>query len=362
MQTPHPNKPRFFRRHDRPRVSLMHLFLGAALAVALVAQVQSSPVASPEIKKTAAPTGCAVTAKLVPTCGEVLAGVYARPRGGESRSASLRDFEKLTGTPSRIVHYFYTGDRLFPNSKEIASLNQDGQERLLLANWKADAGHSWAQVANGRADARIIRQAHYLRDHFNSKFYLTVHHEPENEVNQNAGSGYTAQDYAAMFRHVVSVLRNNGAKNFVSVLDLMGSQKWADRPWFNSLYPGDSYVDWLAFDSYAASTLGLQEGYFTEMMGRHYGASSWRGGYDWAVKKHPGKPVMLAEWGLGEKPGSANWKRDFFASVGPNLSKFPALKALVYFNNHDAYRVNDIRVNTTTGSLNAYKGMLRAMK
>ncbi len=130
----------------------------------------------------------------------------------------------------------------------------------MLANWKVDAGYTWAQVAAGRADARIKREAQHLSDNFRTKFYLAIHHEPENEVNANAGSGRTAKDYAAMYRHVVSVLRNNGATNIVPVLSLMGSQKWADRAWFNDLYPGDKYVGWIGFDPYAASTLGSPGG------------------------------------------------------------------------------------------------------
>lgn len=337
----------------------MHLFLGAALAVALVAQLQSAPVVSPEIKNTAAPTGCAVNANLEPTCGKTLAGVYARRRGNQTFADSVRAFEKVTGRKTQIVHYYFTGDRLFPNAKDQAVLRQDGAERLMLANWKVDAGYTWAQVAAGRADARIKREAKHLKDNFRSKFYLAIHHEPENDVNANAGSGRTAKDYAAMYRHVVTVLRNNGATNIVPVLSLMGSQKWADRAWFNDLYPGDKYVGWIGFDPYAASTLGLQEGYFPEMMGRHYGVrTKWRGGYDWATRTHPGKPIMFAEWGLGEKPGAPAWKGNFFRSVGSTMKNYPALKALVYFDNHDAYRVNDIRVNTTAASLSGYKAML----
>ena len=67
-------------------------------------------------------------------------------------------------------------------------------------------------------------------------------------MNQTAGSGHRAWTYAAaMYRHVVNVLRQNGATNTVPVLNLMGSQKWATQSWFKDLYPGDSYVGWLAF-------------------------------------------------------------------------------------------------------------------
>ncbi len=357
----HPKQSRFQRRGGWPTMRLTHWFLGAAVATALVVQTNAASVPAEDVKPVASPTGCAVDSLLRPTCGKTLSGVYVRPRNGESRQVALRNFENLTGHKTQIVHHFYTGDRLFPNSKEIGSLKQDGAQRLLLANWKVAKGYTWAKVARGDADARIIRQARYMRDHFPTKFYLAIHHEPENEVNQTAGSGYTAKDYAAMQRRVINVLRANGGANFVPVLNLMGSQKWADKPWFKDLYPGDNYVGWFGFDSYVAKDLGLQEGYFPEMMGRYYGrTTTWRGAYDWATKNYPGKPIMLAEWGVGEKPGDGAYKGKFFSSTGSTIKNYPALKALVYFNNHDAFRAGDVRVNTTTASLNGYKSMLRS--
>ena len=334
------------------------LTVGALLASAIAFQGAPSSPSRTDLAPVAAPTGCAVNANLVPTCGKTLAGVYPRPRTGGYPQA-LRSFEQQTGAKTQIVHYFYTGSRLFPNASERASLTQDGAQRLLLANWRVDSGYTWAQVAAGKADARIINEAHYLRDSFNTKFFLTIHHEPENEVKESAGSGYRAEDFAAMFRHVVDVMHKNGATNFVPVLNLMGSQKWADTSWFKALYPGDSYVGWLAFAAYAASSFGVQEGTFPDMLARHWGSSPWRGAYDWATKTHPGKPIMFAEWGIGEKPGAPTWKSAFYRSVGTSMSKYPALKALVYFNNHDAYRCGNIRTDTTAGSLTAYKSMLQ---
>jgi len=333
------------------------LTVGALLATAIAFQGAPSSPSHTDLAPVAAPTGCAVNANLVPTCGKPLAGVYARPRTGGFPQA-LRAFEQQTGSKTQIVHYFYSGNRLFPSASERASLTQDGAQRLLLANWRVDAGYTWAQVAAGKADARIANEAKYLRSSFNTKFFLTIHHEPENEVNESAGSGYRAADFAAMFRHVVDVLHRNGATNFVPVLNLMGSQKWADKPWFSALYPGDSYVGWIAFAAYAAGELGVQEGGFADMMTRHWGSSPWRGAYAWATKYHPGKPIMLAEWGIGEKPGSATWKAGFYRSVATSMSSFPALKAMVYFNNYSGYRVGNVRTDTTSGSLTGYKSML----
>lgn len=356
-----PKQSRFQRRSGWRVTGLTHWFLGAALAAALVVQTTSASVSAEDVEPVASPTGCAVNSLLVPTCGKTLSGVYARPSGGQSYPQAVRSFEQLTATPTQIVHYFYSGDRLFPSTTERASLTVDGAQRLLLANWKVDKGYTWAQVAAGQADARIKRQANHLKANFNTQFFLTIHHEPENEVNPTPGSGRTAKDYAAMQRRVINVLRANGATNFVPVLNLMGSQKWATTSWFNDLYPGDSYVGWIGYAAYAAKDLGVQDGGFPEMMNRHWGSGSYKGMYNWATTKHPGKPLMLTEWGVQEKYGSSSWKQQFFQSAAPSMKNFPALKALVYFNNYNAFKAGDVRANTSTTSLGGYKSMLRSL-
>lgn len=355
-----PKRLRFHRPSRFRGVRLTHWVLGAALAVALVVQTTSASVPAKDVRTVASPTGCAVNSLLVPTCGKTLAGVYARPSGSQSYPQAIRSFETLTGSPTQIVHYFYSGNRQFPNAAERTSLTADGAQRLLLANWKVDAGYTWAQVAAGRADARIRSEANYLKANFNTNFFLTIHHEPENEVNQTAGSGHTAKDYAAMQRHVISVLRANGATNFVPVLNLMGSQKWVTTSWFKDLYPGDSYVGWIGFAAYATKNLGVQDGGFREMMNRHWGSGTYKGMYHWATTTHPGKPLMLTEWGVQEKSGYSSWKQQFFQSAGSNMNDFPALKALVYFNNYNAFKAGDVRANTTSASLSGYKAMLRS--
>ncbi len=53
----------------------------------------------------------------------------------------------------------------------------------------------------------------------------------------------------------------------------------------------------------------------------------WAGFYNWATTVHPGKPLMLAEWGVTET-SDPNAKANFFNNM-PNLEKsYPAIKAL----------------------------------
>ena len=109
-------------------------------------------------------------------------------------------------------------------------------------------------------------------------------------------------------------------------------------------------MGWIGYAAYAAKDLGVQDGGFPEMMNRHWGSGSYKGMYNWATTKHPGKPLMLTEWGVQEKYGSSSWKQQFFQSAAPSMKDYPALKALVYFNNYNAYKAGDVRANTSTAS------------
>ena len=124
-----------------------------------------------------------------------------------------------------------------------------------MENWKPELGNTWAQVAAGvpAVDQEIDNEAAYLKTVYTKPFFLSVHHEPENEIIATPGSGYTAADYAAMYRHVVLRLKADGVTNAIFVMDYMGYFKWGLQSWFNDLYPGDDVVDWIAYDPYSTA-------------------------------------------------------------------------------------------------------------
>ncbi len=299
---------------------------------------------------------CTVDEKLVPSCA-ILQGALVAPVDGQTPESAFRSYEQLVGVRQRIVSFYHEGTELFPTGWEMRLARQPGASRLLLMNWKPENDLTWAQVASGLGDAVIDREAQYLRANFHERFFLSIHHEPEDEVDPTPGSGYTAGDYAAMYRHVVDRLRANGVDNAVTVMQYMGAQSYGVRPWYDQLWPGDSYVDWVAFDSYQTEVLNGQTGGFDRMMNVHWG-NAWPGAYEWSVTQHPGKPIMMAEWGLSEKPGDPWWKPWLFRSVLKKLGNYPALKAMVYFDR--AVPEGDVRVDTSPASLKAYQELSRS--
>ncbi|MCM0619952.1 hypothetical protein [Nocardioides bruguierae] len=310
----------------------------------------------------AAAGGCRLTKILVPRCrGGVLTGAYVQPRAGESWVHAVRRFERSSGGRLGTVHLYYRGDDRFPSDVQKQALRQGGQgPRLLFANWKVDDGYTWREVAQGDADQRIRAQARYLKSAWNRKMFLTVHHEPEDEVVDTKGSGYTALAYRAMYRHVVDVFEDEGVTNVVWVMNYMGFEGWHLKPWFHQLWPGARYVDWIAYDSYMSQDLG---GYDPDglrgLLNRHW-SSDWRGFYRWATHRHPHKPLMLGEWGLGERPGRPRWKGSFLRKMGNRLATAPRLKAMMYFDHDEAAIAGDVTIDTSARSLRGFRVLRRS--
>lgn len=296
---------------------------------------------------------CPVSSKLVPSCG-VWWGVAPGAFTKQPREVALRQFERKIGRPVDIYHAYHRGKQLFPTPKEIAIAREPGRPRMLLLNWKP-GGRSWASVAKGEpaVDRHIDRLSAHIKRNFPEKFWMVIHHEPEEEVRPKPGSGFTARDFAGMFRHVVQRFRRNGVDNVLFTPVFMGSQVWGKEPWFDDLYPGNDVVDWVGYDPYAPPPTRD----FAHLVNKKTSQGrGFPGFYDWTRKVAPGKPLMLAEWGVFEQRGNPGRKPRFYRSVAEQIGRFPRLKALVYFDSPRAPR-GDTRIDSTAAALEAYRAL-----
>ncbi|HET7239262.1 MAG TPA: glycosyl hydrolase, partial [Terrimicrobiaceae bacterium] len=123
-------------------------------------------------------------------------------------------------------------------------------------------------------------------------------------------------------------------------------EDWND---FKEYYPGDDYVDWLGMSAY----------------GKQFRHDPWISAtdamtyaYDDLCSIHPSKPVMLAEWGIGEFPTAgdkAAWITEAFQTM---KGRFPRLKAAVYWNErwqNDDGTYSNLRVTSSQKALDAYR-------
>ncbi|UQU61301.1 DNRLRE domain-containing protein [Couchioplanes caeruleus] len=316
----------------------------------------ATPIEDEDMPPPPAPaTGDCVTGKLlVPSCG-VLWGAAAGGFTDAPRDAALKDWEKLSGRTASIFHTYHKGDEPFPTRSEMAMARDAAHPRVLLMNWKIAYGSSWAKVARGEQDARIDRFAARVKATFPEKFFLVLNHEPENDVNPRAGSGWEAKDFAAMYRHTIERLRAKGVTNAINVMAYMGNEKWMAQSWWKDLYPGDDVVDWMGLDSYVSAEKGYYHyGMFADLLDRK--APNGPSFYDWATTKHPAKPLMVAEWGVYHRVGKVTDKTAGFKSVLPELKKRPNIKAIVYFDtSHDDQGDRDISIDSTKANLAAFR-------
>jgi hypothetical protein len=302
------------------------------------------------------PQKCTVSAKLVPSCGAWW-GVTPVVGARQDPAAAVHDFESQTGRSVDIYHGYHSGAQLFPTAGEIALTREPGKRRMLILNWKPDVGKTWRQVAAGAMDAQITREASYLKTHFTKKFWLVIHHEPEDEVKTQPGSGYTAADYRAMFQHVVKKFRAQGTSNVLFTMVYMGFTGYMIKPWFKDLYPGDRYVDWIGFDPFAKSNI-KDYANLVNKVAEPQQQLGFPGFYDYAEKNLPNKPLMLSEWAVLETPGNPARKATFFRSVGQQFADFPRIKALSYYDADHAENMpagGNTKVNASNAALKAFR-------
>ncbi|HEY7273330.1 MAG TPA: glycosyl hydrolase [Actinoplanes sp.] len=304
---------------------------------------------------------CRTSVKLVPTCG-VLWGVAPGAFTDQRGMRALTAFEEKTERHQDIYHAYHRGTKqMFPTKQEIAIARQRGRERILFLNWKP-TGASWAAIARGdhRTDAFLDRLAAHIKRTFPEQFFFAVHHEAEDNVRPRPGSGYTADDYAAMYRHVVQRLRADGVDNIVTVLVHMAYVPHTTKRWFDAMYPGDDVVDWIGFDTYAYSDPGYGHGDFAELLNRRSESRpGWPGFYNWAVETHPDKPLMVAEWGVWSSKKNPRHKAEFYREVGRQIGRFRNVRAMVHFDTPHNQDGRDSSVDSTPDALAAYRWLGR---
>lgn len=281
-----------------------------ALGTLIALRVQAAPEPPP----------CTVSDKLVPSCGAWF-GMAEGPLVGETTAQALTRIETEIGRKLDIVHSYKGPGDVFPSAFE--KQESDGG-RFLLINWKPN--HIWATAASGQIDGYLRQEAQAIKA-FGKPLFLALFHEPENDI-PDLG---TPADYVAMWHHVRAVFDQEGVTNVIWVWNMMGWSGHAENylPGPNCVYPGDAYVDWIAYDPYNKNT-GTKWASFEKITNGP--SSTFPGFYVWATTNHPDKPLMLAEYGTIQNPDQPSLETQWFVDAVEAL-KGPrsAIKAVVYF-------------------------------
>jgi beta-mannanase len=201
--------------------------------------------------------------------------------------------------------------------------------RTPLITWIPNTGSGTAisldDIINGLEDSYITTRAQ-AAGAVGQKFFLRWGHEMNgNWTNWNAskyGSNAAgAAKFAQAWQHIHDIFTSAGATNVLWVfspnVNSVPVETW--NTW-QSYYPGDAYVDWMAFAGYNFGT--GPDGY-----GWSSFAAITSGIY--ADLAATGKPIMIAEMSSSEEGGD---KAAWISAMVPALENtFPAIKALVWF-------------------------------
>ncbi len=216
----------------------------------------------------------------------------------------------------------------------------------------------WRDVAAARPGRPlwndIRRQAQEIK-RFGALVYVVFNHEPDARTSAPMGG---PADFVAAWRNVIRSYRALGVRNARYVWTMTGWAFTADggggRTRADLYYPGDAYVDDIAGDSYNWNTCRSASGTWQSPAQlfdpeRRFGL------------RHPGKGLMLLEWGSVEDPArpgrKAQWLRDAARLLAtPAYRQFRA--ALWWDDQHNGRPVGtacDFDYRTSPGALSAWR-------
>ncbi|MGK5739739.1 glycosyl hydrolase [Micromonospora sp. URMC 103] len=296
-----------------------------------------------------------VSAMLVPSCGAWW-GMYSPTSAadGWDHGRAVGVVEAQVGRRFDIVHRYHDFSNVgsngaFPDAYERQQMREG---RLMFFAWESRVFSTgtvltWADVYSGRHDATIDAVAGRIRD-TGVPVFLGFDHEPEDEPAKGGDA-----DFVRAWRYVHDRFAAAGAHNAVWVWTVMGWSGHYDR--YPGLYPGDRYVDWVAYDPYNFHVCN--------------GSTVWKSPsatigsfYKWLDERGlgAGKPRMLAEFGTNVHTGDPDAKRRWFEEFPAALKAHPKIKAAIYFNSPGMTTTSPTCNMTMNHDASALAGFTRA--
>jgi beta-mannanase len=263
-------------------------------------------------------------------------------------TGTIAQLETTLGRKLAISHNFYgwTDDW----TGWVSSTAQAGY--LPLITWEAwtngSVGIPLDDIINGAHDT-MIRSRAQASLAVGQKSFLRWGHEmngnwyPWDGFHNGANTAANAK-YISAYRHIHDLFTAVGASNVLWVfspnVDSVPGDAW--NQWAN-YYPGDAYVDWLAFDGYNWGTVMTTSSWrtFPSMTSTIYAGLAAKG-----------KPIMIPETASAEQGGD---KAAWIAAILPALkASFPAIKALVWFHMN---KETDWRVDSSPAARTSFVQM-----
>ena len=293
-------------------------------------------------------TSCTVSSKLVNSCRPWLgAAVNDNVSFASDTKSQILGHESLIGRQLDIAHTYHTA-----GSNSLSATDTYFAKRpntILVTNWKPS--NDWGDAGGGNAsvNAGIDQMANSIKSLGSTKIMLVLFHEPENDVSSEPscpnvsykGNLGTPTEYRNMWANVQNRFDAAGVTNVVWVMNYMGFTNW--NCLIKPLWPGNSRVDWVAWDPYSPSN----EKTWDEAISDYYNflSSSSDSTHDFNSK-----PWLLGEFGIGhgntttaDQAHTYKFYDDAKASLAAN--RYPRLKGYLDF---DVQGVHDTQIAYVT--------------
>lgn len=264
-------------------------------------------------------------------------------------------FAREVGRKPVVINWYRNWDQDLIVPRDIKTVRD--HDAVPLITWEP-YGHGLTSIWGGEYDDYIRRAARQVAAEKGPIFVRFAH-----EMNGSwfpwglHAGGNTPYDYIRAWRRVVSTFRAEGASNARFVWCPNAGQ-------FDSLYPGDAYVDWLCLDGYNWGARWLTDlgggidwpcfgGYNLGSLSATWDAL-FRDSYA-DITRLSSRPLMIGETGVNEegvdKPA---WIRDSFNAA--TMSRYPRLRAVLLFNTNADGAI--WRVDSSKAALSAYRTAL----
>ncbi|MBV9619186.1 MAG: beta-mannanase, partial [Verrucomicrobia bacterium] len=236
-------------------------------------------------------------------------------------------YENAVGTKTAWIYF---SDNWFESRKFpvemcgwIRDLGKVPYLRLMLRSdvdqKHAEKKFSIAKIIAGEFDVDLRAWARDAKE-FGSPILIEWGTEPNGDWfswngKWNGGASEGPKRYIAAYRHIVDLMRAEGADNLAWVWHV----NWYDEPeqrWnaFENYFPGEDYCDWVALSAYGPLTPRTGEGLETFRF-------KIDEAYPRLTKVAPGKPVIVAEFGCdlhNRHVGVVKWARSALEDLFSN--------------------------------------------
>jgi hypothetical protein len=307
--------------------------VATAAVLALVAG--GGAVTAPERAAADEPPECTVDALLVNSC-RAWFGVSANgyPQVSGRKLDQMLYFEERVGRQMEIAHTFHgPGDNALTDHDRFFA---DRAGTFLLTNWALTRDWASADGSNDAVNAQIDAMAASVKSLGDTRIFLTLFHEPENDVTTAPecpgfvpkGTSGTTADYRAMWANVRARFDALGVTNALWVMNYMNHPP--NNCLVDHLYPGDDLVDWVLFTGYQHGDRGVS---FVDRVSNMYDllTRQSRPGHDYLSK-----PWGIAEWGINNSTQENAYLYYAQAKAAVEADAFPRLRMYVSFDAGDA--------------------------